>query len=420
MAGIYLLGVAVLLGRLTIGTVRAHLLVRTAANRDGRLTSTMCAAPVTVGWLRPSVILPECWREWPQEQIEAVLTHEREHARRRDPLVQWLALLNRAIFWFHPLAWWLERRLSGLAEEACDAAVLARGHDPYEYSAYLLEIARSVVRSGARVNILGMAMPGSFLTKRIRQILEGRPAPRLTRLRMASVAGACAILSVVFAAGAVDHRKPAPAVTNAPADISQTTSDVRVSTPVPPQPIDTPTRSVPRAAALLAQVQTSPPAASSPAATPEQRYKDRRLLVMCFDMAEMTEDDLARAVGAAQKIVRTQMQAEDLLAIMQARGSTVRVLQDFNDDRDKLVQTIQELTVVPSLAGDAVSSATPRSTVFRTAIQMFGSLNVKKKALIFFTVRPSSGSDSQAEVQATVEAAQRANVALYFVDARSR
>ena len=45
-----------------------------------------------------------------------------------------------------PLAWWLERHLSALAEEACDAAVLARGHDPYEYSGYLLELARSVGR----------------------------------------------------------------------------------------------------------------------------------------------------------------------------------------------------------------------------------------------------------------------------------
>ena len=85
---------------------------------------------MTVGWLHPVIVLPPNWRDWPAGKLEAVLTHEHEHARRRDPLVQWLALLNRAVFWFHPLAWWLERRISALAEEACDAAVMRRGHDP--------------------------------------------------------------------------------------------------------------------------------------------------------------------------------------------------------------------------------------------------------------------------------------------------
>jgi hypothetical protein len=163
LAGIYLLGFCALLARLATGTVRAHTLVRRAANREGRLTSESCAAPVTVGWMNPTVILPEHWRRWPQAQLSAVLTHEDEHARWRDPLVQWLALLNRAVFWFHPLAWWLEFKLSALAEEACDAAVLARGHDPFEYSEYLLQIARAMQQTGARVNVMGMAMPGPFL-----------------------------------------------------------------------------------------------------------------------------------------------------------------------------------------------------------------------------------------------------------------
>jgi TonB family protein len=205
LAGIYLLGFCTLLARLATGTVRAHMLVRRAASYEGRPTSELCAAPVTVGWLNPTVILPEHWRRWPQAKLNAVLTHEDEHARRRDPLVQWLALLNRAVFWFHPLAWWLEFRLSALAEEACDAAVLARGHDPFEYSEYLLEIARAMQRSGARVGVLGMAMPGSFLPQRIRRILEGRPAQRISRTRMACVAAACAVVSTVFTAGAMDH-----------------------------------------------------------------------------------------------------------------------------------------------------------------------------------------------------------------------
>jgi len=194
MAAVYLLGVFTLLARLAVGTLRARTMIRRAANCEGRLTSPSCAAPVTVGWLRPAVILPECWSAWPRAQLDAVLAHEGEHVRRRDPLVEWLALLNRAIFWFHPLAWWLERHLNALAEEACDASVLARGHDPYDYSAYLLDFARLVAQSGRRVNAVGMAMPGSALPQRIRRILAGGPAPRLTRARALCLAAACAMV----------------------------------------------------------------------------------------------------------------------------------------------------------------------------------------------------------------------------------
>src|SRR6185295_8879484 len=50
----YLLGAGALLLRLTMGTIRAS-----------RLTGDSCATPVTVGVLRPRVILPNHWREWP-------------------------------------------------------------------------------------------------------------------------------------------------------------------------------------------------------------------------------------------------------------------------------------------------------------------------------------------------------------------
>jgi bla regulator protein BlaR1 len=184
---IYFLGFGALLLRLAIGTVRAN-----------RLTSAACVVPVTVGLLRPRIILPEASREWPQAQLDAVLAHENEHIRRRDPLFQWIGLLNRAIFWFHPLAWWLERKLSGLAEEACDTAVLAQGHDPRDYSGYLLDLARAVNGAGLRV---GMAMPGIGLSHRIRQILSGVPVPRISRRRTACTIAVCAVVAAIFAAG---------------------------------------------------------------------------------------------------------------------------------------------------------------------------------------------------------------------------
>lgn len=196
--GLYWLGAAALLLRLALGTILAN-----------KLTSAACVTPVTVGLLRPRIILPECWAEWSGALLDAVLTHEREHVRRRDPLMHWLALFNRAVFWFHPLAWWLERRLAALAEEACDAAVLARGCDAAEYSGYLLDLARSVERAGRRINIVAVAMPGSSLPGRLRTIAARVHAPRLSRARVLCATLACAIPTVVFAAGRLDSIPPA-------------------------------------------------------------------------------------------------------------------------------------------------------------------------------------------------------------------
>ena len=153
-------------------------------------------------------ILPESWVEWSSRQLDMVLAHEREHARRRDPMVRWLALFNRAVFWFHPVSWWLERHLSFLAEQACDDAVLAGGHDPRDYSEHLLEMQRAMVRSGNRISLVG-PMPGSFLSKRIERIVEGPPIFRASRRRVAF-----AISVIVIASGflAAASREAAPAI----------------------------------------------------------------------------------------------------------------------------------------------------------------------------------------------------------------
>jgi len=204
---VYGFGAFGLLARLAIGTARTHRLMSRANVRDGKGISSECSCPVTVGWLHPVVILPENWQEWPPQQLDAVLTHEREHVRRRDPLIHWLALMNRALFWFHPLSWWLERKLSVLAEETCDAAVLARGHTPQDYSEYLLDIARSVLRSGSRLDIVGTAMPGGLLQQRIRQILNSCGALPISRSRIVVTVAACATSSILLASGTLDHAR---------------------------------------------------------------------------------------------------------------------------------------------------------------------------------------------------------------------
>ena len=231
LIGAYLLGASALLIRLAIGTVHARRLRREALIHAGRATSARCATPITVGWLAPVLILPEGWERWSVAHLNAVLTHEREHARRHDPLVQWLALLNRAIFWFHPLAWWLERRLASLAEEACDAAVIRAGHSPQDYSDYLIDMARALTRQGRRLNVVGLAMPGSNLQDRMRHIFEEGLMKPLPRTRAICTLAFCTAASVVCAAAILAPR-PSAVVH------SQVTAGVHPTSAAPAEPVN--------------------------------------------------------------------------------------------------------------------------------------------------------------------------------------
>jgi GWxTD domain-containing protein len=221
LVSIYLAGVMLLAARLVLGMARVRKLVREARVVSGNLTSAQLATPVAVGVLRPRVLLPEGWQHWPHARLAAVLEHERAHVLRRDSLVQWLALLNRAVFWFNPLAWWLERHLSALAEQACDATVLARGHEPAEYSDGLLELARAARRRPATA-VIGMAMPGSALGVRIAQILGGT-VPRVASRR----ATACAVGVAALAAAGLGAVTLVQGVASQPA--------TEPSTPLPEQ-----------------------------------------------------------------------------------------------------------------------------------------------------------------------------------------
>lgn len=210
-----LLGYALITGfflvRLATGTAKAAALRKRATAEQGFHSSAECACPVTVGWMRPVVILPSAWRQWPEAELRAVLAHEREHARQRDPLAQWLAALNRSVFWFHPLAWWLERKLALLAEEACDSAAVASGHDPREYSEYLLNQARAIQMAGVRLPLAGSTMGRGPLAKRIERLLEGRHGIEPSRRRAAMAAALSVAAITAFSAcelGRVEKAAP--------------------------------------------------------------------------------------------------------------------------------------------------------------------------------------------------------------------
>jgi hypothetical protein len=162
--------------------------------------SPMVAAPLTVGLIAPKILLPSEWRDWPEEKLHAVLAHELAHVRRHDPLTAVLAHLNRCLFWFHPLAWWLERTLALTAEHAADdAGVRAAGEK--RYAEVLLDMAESVRRSGSRLAWQGVrvANPG-LLGQRIERILRGGFFRDVSRTRKTVVAVCCVAAVIIVAA----------------------------------------------------------------------------------------------------------------------------------------------------------------------------------------------------------------------------
>jgi VWFA-related protein len=179
----------------------------------------------------------------------------------------------------------------------------------------------------------------------------------------------------------------------------------------------------------------------APARQGEVKYKDRRLLVMFFDMTSMPIQDQVRAQNAATKFLKTQMTKSDLMAIM-TFSSDLKVLADFTDDRDQLSKIIKGLTIGEGsdMAGDASTGAdneedtgaayTADDTEFNifntdrklaaleTAAKMLGSLP-EKKALVYFASGVSrTGTENQAQLEATVNAALRNNVSFFPIDAR--
>jgi hypothetical protein len=122
----------------------------------------------------PVVLLPSALLgRLTEEQLSAVLAHEREHIARRDNFTAHLHRLVQSLFWFHPLVWWIGRQMLEERENACDEAVLGRGHDAGRYAEGILAVCRHC-HDLARAGHTASAVSGD-LTRRIRSIIRHVP-----------------------------------------------------------------------------------------------------------------------------------------------------------------------------------------------------------------------------------------------------
>jgi hypothetical protein len=170
--------------------------------------SDYTASPVALGVVRPVIMLPGDWREWPAAKLNAVLAHERSHIRRRDPAVQLLSAIHRALLWHSPLSWFLHRRIVRVAEEASDDAAVAVTGDRASYAEVLLDFMQRGVRD-AEWQGVAMARYGRP-EERIHRILDGTAlSGGVTRWTVAAILAVGSPLAYLAAAAQTTASGPA-------------------------------------------------------------------------------------------------------------------------------------------------------------------------------------------------------------------
>ena len=174
---------------------------------DGRglpvMASPSAFEPGVIGIWRPVLLLPTGLVErLTPAQMNALVAHERCHVRCHDNLAAAIHMLVEAIFWFHPLVWWIAVRQVDERERACDEAVLRAGSQPSDYAEGILTVCRWSL--GSPVMCVS-GITGSDLRTRIEMIMANHVGRRLNAMgRMLLVAAAAILLAGPVGLGLLD------------------------------------------------------------------------------------------------------------------------------------------------------------------------------------------------------------------------
>ena len=205
--------------------------------------SGLVPMPVVCGLWHPLIVMPRSAKDWSDERRRVVVLHELAHIKRRDCLIQTVAHMVCAAYWFNPMVWVAARQLRVERERACDDFVLAAGEKGPDYAAHLLEMARGSGRNRMPVfACLAMARP-SQLEGRLLAILDPgvrRSSALRTRLALVGLA-----LLLTLPVGAVELVDGAPGADTFDTAAPVLPEAIDVVTPIPlapptPTPIPTP------------------------------------------------------------------------------------------------------------------------------------------------------------------------------------
>jgi len=188
-------------------------------------TSEQVRVPTAIGLTRPMVVLPS-WvlQELTTSELRLVLIHEVAHLRRGDDWTNLVQQVVKALFFFHPAVWWIEKNVALEREIACDDAVLAETESPRSYAECLAHLAeRSFLR---RSIALAQAALGKVrqTSDRVAQILDGN-RPRGTRTWKPAVS-LVAGFAIVFSIGASRFQRLIAFESDSAAQIADSTGPV--------------------------------------------------------------------------------------------------------------------------------------------------------------------------------------------------
>jgi uncharacterized protein (TIGR03435 family) len=346
------------------GWLRIQAAVRAAVPMEIPSTIAVRASPGllepgVVGFLNPILLVPDGIAErLTPSQLSAVLAHELCHIRRRDNLTSAIHMLVEALFWFHPLVWWIGARLVEERERACDESVLSLGNEPQVYAEAILNVCKLYVESPLAC-VSGVT--GSDLKKRIEVIMTNRMVLRLNFAKKVALAFAgIAALAVPIAVGMMNtphlRAQSAPLVIAAPV----------IAPPADEPPVEPP--AVPQSAPPTDEAQKAP-AESNPEPSPldPKTYligPGDVLSIAVFHESDLTRDETVRADGKIRMPLIGEIQAEGLTPIRLAAqirealatyivnpDVTVTVLQ-VNSKRVAAIPVFETASIKPCGSGD--------------------------------------------------------------------
>src|SRR6201997_2522374 len=193
----------------------------------------------------------------------------------------------------------------------------------------------------------------------------------------------------------------------------------------------------------LSGVASEKGSAASVTAAPDSanQFKDRRLIVLLFDLTGMEPDEIDRAITSAEHYVDTQMAPADLVSIV-SLGSSLLVNQDFSSDHQLLKKQLNAFgegsgqgyeegttgstegtpdTGQPFTADDTeynIFNTDRRLEAIRSVAEKLSHLQQKKSLIYFSSGMDRTGIENQSELRAAVNAAVRSNMAIYTMDMR--
>jgi TonB family protein len=224
LLGAWAIGSVAVLGQWLTRTLRLRSVLRSAVPYDDPLLegygpvvkcSDVLLEPSMVGVLRPVLLLPRGIAErLTRTQLGAIVAHELCHWHRRDNLTAAVHMLVEAVFWFHPLVWWIGARLVDERERACDEGVVRGGHDPRAYADGILNVCEFYVATSLPC---AAGVSGADLKQRVTNIMRNRAMKELN-IAKKTLFGAAALgaLLVPVVVGVVTGR---PAFAQDDADV---------------------------------------------------------------------------------------------------------------------------------------------------------------------------------------------------------